>query len=251
MTIKAADLTTRWLGHPKQPAADVPCLGGGCVAIRREVFEQMAGFDPGNTRWGVNDVASSMAVWLLGYRCVAASNVEVAHLFKNGHDMNYDLRWEELDANVMRAAHILFDAQRRTAILAALKVRASFDATLQRVLADESMQQRRALLHSRFRYDVDWYFDRFAHLMEDLQIPAATRSEAEAVTGPVHALHKAWVCGRCGATNVGTQRSCLRCQVALPQAEEGAAPRGCLTCGSELAAHYHFCVNCGTAVARV
>src|SRR6266571_1623863 len=75
------ELTSEWLSRQGTSPYLVPVLPGCCLAIRREVFHNNGGFDPGMRRSQGIDNEFCLRLWLLGYECWLAPEVEVVHLF--------------------------------------------------------------------------------------------------------------------------------------------------------------------------
>lgn len=246
MIIKSPDLSTRWIAQAPVKTADVPCLGGGCVAIRREVFWAFEGFDPGSRRWGANDVSSSVSCWLLGYRCVVTPDAEVAHLFKQDGCLNYELRWEDVIANLLRTALVLFDGARLTAVIEAIEHRDCFSDSMTSIKGDIQFWERRDVLRRRFIHDADWFFNKFSNLMPDITDGSGVHMDAILKAGRGNGHPRPAECPVCGAFNYGRQMSCLRCRASLDGTQQPAEIDVCAQCGGSRAAHYRFCVHCGT-----
>ena len=247
MVIEGPDLSTNWVKQSSEAPFESPCIIGCCVATRRDVFADIGGFDPESTRWGANDVGSSVCTWLMGYRCVVSPRVEVAHLFKSSPERDFEVTWEEYDVNLLRASLTLLGERRGTKVINCLKSRENFAASLWRVVEDPAFWPRRQDLRSRFVHDDDWYFARFAHLMSDL---APLNSGVAGGSREAHMMNmtpRHWVCPECGATNVGPQTACLRCQV--PGAKGGKRLVKCANCGAGLGPGDLFCGQCGHPVA--
>lgn len=57
-----------------------PCVAnGGCTLVRRDVFEQIGGFDPGFDPYGPEDLDFSLRVWKSGHSCLYVPSSLVFH----------------------------------------------------------------------------------------------------------------------------------------------------------------------------
>ncbi|MFP3589730.1 galactosyltransferase-related protein, partial [Paraburkholderia sp. SIMBA_055] len=61
---------------------ETPCLPGGCLAIKKDVFFDIGGFDKGFIVWGHEDIEISIKMWLFGYKCFIQPQVKVLHIFR-------------------------------------------------------------------------------------------------------------------------------------------------------------------------
>ena len=151
-------LNVEWLGPRGDAPYPVPFACSGFLALRREVFEAVGGFDPGLVLWGMEDSELSLRLWLLGYECLLVPSLEVAHLFRDSHP--YKVHWEVLLHNMLRVAVVHFGAERTRRVVACLTGNRGFPAAFAR-LADSDAWTRRGAVRAARRYDDDWFFQRF------------------------------------------------------------------------------------------
>src|SRR5262249_12279390 len=90
-TLCDLSLNTRWLARESAEPHAVPMVCGCFMAMRREVFEAVGGFDGGFEGWGAEDSELCLRLWLLGYECFVAPAVEVAHLFRQRFPYDVDM----------------------------------------------------------------------------------------------------------------------------------------------------------------
>jgi GT2 family glycosyltransferase len=151
-------LNLGWLSlHCYQPYP-VPLLCGCFVALRRDVFAAIGGFDPGLAIWGCEDAELSVNLWTRGYSCLLVPEVEIAHLFRPTHPYRVD--WEVLIYNTLRMATVHFGPERLRRVVQRLAAHASFPAAFAR-LADSDSCVRRQQISTARRYDDNWFFQRF------------------------------------------------------------------------------------------
>lgn len=153
-----ASLEIRWLPQLADQPYWVPLLPGGCHAIRREVFDQLGGYDEGMTRWGAEDHEICLRAWLLGRQVVMQPAVTIYHLFRTHHP--YAVETAKIIHNRLRLALLHFRRERTLKVMSYYQTWAGFpEAVL--ALVDSDVLARRAALQPRRVRDDDWYFSRF------------------------------------------------------------------------------------------
>lgn len=80
-----------------------PALIGCALAVSRELYDQLGGFDPHMRMWGVEDLDFGLRCWLLGFRILHDPAAVVGHRFQSKFD-NYSAPRENLVANQLRMA---------------------------------------------------------------------------------------------------------------------------------------------------
>jgi GT2 family glycosyltransferase len=136
----------------------VPALPGCCLAMRRDVFDAVGGFDAGMIDWGMVDSELCMRLWLLGYELRLIPQVEVGHLFREV--LPYPVRRGSYLHNKLRLAWLHFGRSRLATVVDALRSEEAFSEALAS-LAESDITTKRADLHRRRRRDDAWFFDRF------------------------------------------------------------------------------------------
>jgi GT2 family glycosyltransferase len=258
-----------------EPSADEPfespAVSGCCIGVRRDRFEEIGGFESSYVRWGIEEMELGLRTWYLGYRCVVSPRVQVGHYFKHDKPRNFDLSWEEYDANLLRCALTYFSGQRLETILNGVRQRGSFDHAWAEVAGDPLFWGRREALRGRFRRDEAWYFHRFKRELAPFEGRLRELQNWEEYI--MVASQQKRRCARCGATNIGVQTDCLLCHgmlVPMPEAPQPdmtqlapaqrytdatqlapvqglpSASPPCTNCGAQVPAGAKFCVNCGT-----
>ncbi len=154
-----ASLDIDWLGRAKAEPYPAPLLGGGFLAMRRDVFAAAGGFDSGMIVWGSEDAELSIRLWTLGYECWVAPGVDVEHFFRPRYP--YEVGWEPVLHNKLRLATIHFGPERRRRVVERLTQYAAFPAARARLAAGD-VEDRAYWMHAERRFDDDWFFDRFA-----------------------------------------------------------------------------------------
>jgi glycosyltransferase involved in cell wall biosynthesis len=153
-----AELHARWRRRQGSTPYAVPVLPGAFLAMRRETFVKVGGFDPGLRQLGGNDNELSCRLWLLGYQLMVVPDVLVGHLFRTVPP--YSAKWAAVLHNRLRMAFIHFGADRVERVLHALRVYQSFPAGLVMMLDTDVLARRTAMLGTRC-FDDEWFFHKF------------------------------------------------------------------------------------------
>jgi glycosyltransferase involved in cell wall biosynthesis len=80
-----------------------PCLVGCCLAIGRELYETLWGFDRDMQSWGVEDLDLGLKCWLMGYRHLVDHDAVIGHRFRD-ENSTYAVPSEHFYANQLRMA---------------------------------------------------------------------------------------------------------------------------------------------------
>jgi GT2 family glycosyltransferase len=155
---KNAALEIEWLPCISQEPYPVPMLGGFFIAMRREVFDRVGGFDEGLIRWGGADSELTFRLWALGYECRVVPTVRVEHLFRSVFPYLVDAT--AVLHNLLRIAVVHFDDARLRDVIEAQRGNPLFPAAMARVLASDVSQRRAAMRAGRVLED-DAFFERF------------------------------------------------------------------------------------------
>jgi glycosyltransferase involved in cell wall biosynthesis len=191
-----ASLTVAWLGQKSSAPYPVPLLGAGFLALRRDVFTEIGGFDSGLVLWGAEDSELSMRLWMYGYECWVVPGVDVQHAFRT--KFPYEIKWEPVLHNRLRLASIHFGPRRLLRVVERLKQYDEFAAASARLLAGD-LGSRVAKMRQVRQRDDDWFFRRFeSELRSDL-------SEPDAPTLPDHESS----CARISVPGGGPVSACL------------------------------------------
>jgi GT2 family glycosyltransferase len=151
-------LHAEWLGRFASTPYAVPFLGGGFLALRRDVFFRSGAFDPGFMRWGSEDIELSLRLWLLGWECRVVPAVEVVHDFRTSFP--YAVRDELIVHNQLRLGVLHFGQPRLAALVSILAEDAHFAAAASRLFASDVLARRMEIEQSR-RYDDGWFTEAF------------------------------------------------------------------------------------------
>jgi GT2 family glycosyltransferase len=161
-----AGLNCDWLAQSSSSPYEVPLLGGFFLGIRRELFFETGGFDPGFGIWGMEDVELVMRIWSFGYRCMLLPGVEVAHLDASLRSRRvstypkYQLDGSRWIQTALRLAVLHFGEFRLRRVFRFYAKDPCFPSALA-ALAVSDAWEKRAAIHSMRMHDDEWLFQRF------------------------------------------------------------------------------------------
>jgi GT2 family glycosyltransferase len=159
LTFAGPELNVSWLADEQRDTPfDVPLLPGCFLAVRREVFEAVGGFDAGMTGYGAEDLELCLRLWRTGYRCVSVPQAVVAHRFRRLGSPPID-RTGFLH-NLLRMATLHLAPERLRALLVVLREQPELPGALARVLAGD-VARRRAETEALCWFEDRWFFERF------------------------------------------------------------------------------------------
>lgn len=155
-------LNWQWLPRRSAAPYPVPLLAGCFMAIRRDVFHAIGGFDPGLLVYGVEDAEISVHLWTRGYQCWVVPAVDVAHRFRvrGGHVPDYQRSWETRLHNELRLAIVHFGPERIQYVVEHGVRNEAFPAALAGVITSDVGIRRSEVRKARC-YDDDWFFRTF------------------------------------------------------------------------------------------
>jgi GT2 family glycosyltransferase len=157
-----ASLDVGWMDGAGLNTCQVPLLGRSFVAMRRDVFTAVGGYDPGMIHWGAEDSELCIRLWTLGYECRVVPTVSVEHRFRP--ERPYEIGWETVLYNKLRLATLHFSPERLGRVVHRLQQSPAFPAARER-LSSTDAETRRTCLWSIRRYDDEWFFRKFAQAM--------------------------------------------------------------------------------------
>lgn len=159
LTWASAALDARRLRHREAGPQPVPLLTGHCLALRREVFGALGGFDTALLRRGGAAAELCLRLWRYGFQCRVAAGPGVTVQPAAGPA---DQPADQADLHDrLRLGTVHLAEARLAQLVDALGGRPAFAAAMARV-ADGDAGQRRAVVRDRAIHDDAWFLDRFA-----------------------------------------------------------------------------------------
>lgn len=144
-----------------EAATEVPFQPAGCQVVRREVFEEVGGYDEGLRRWGSEDMEFCLRVWLFGHSIQVVPRATVYHHFRTAAP--YPMEMEQVVYNKLRMGFLHFDGALLGQVLERLLRYPHVPAALVRLFSDGTLEEARRLRERRIR-DMDWFCRRFGML---------------------------------------------------------------------------------------
>jgi GT2 family glycosyltransferase len=156
-----AGLNIEWLNLKRSKPYPVPLLGSFFLALRREVFDELGGFDPGMGIWGMEDLELCVRLWTFGYKCLLVPTVDVAHLDREENTYpDYQRDWKTGVHNVLRLAFVHFGPRRIRRVVGYYAQDKILPIAISRLVTSDVWDRRRRF-HANRLFDDDWYFRRF------------------------------------------------------------------------------------------
>lgn len=152
-----ADLALRWLPSVAG-VTPIPVLPKCCLAITREAFESVEGFDRGFRMYGYEDVEFTLKLLLLGFGAYVNSSVTVSHIYRGSRPntvSNNDIHY-----NLLRMAILHFNQERLSKVIAKIKNYQYFIDIFTDVILSDAPERRYLIMERRVKDD-DWYFQKF------------------------------------------------------------------------------------------
>ena len=169
-----------------------PGLNGCALAVSRELYDKLWGFDSHMRYWGVEDLDFGLKCWLMGYRILHDPAAIVGHRFRENFD-NYTVPIEHVVTNQLRMAgknltygvwaEWLESCQRRYMGSLAEHAEGLWAHVWQLFNKERSSaEQERSYLMARRPRDEFWFAERFG-LSWPILLPTSTVMEAPLLFG--------------------------------------------------------------------
>lgn len=146
-----------WLKKPNN-IEEIPLAPGACMAIRKEVFRSVGGFDSYFTSWGYEDVELSLKLWIFGYRIFVHPQVNIGHKFRKVQP--YDVDIVDFHYNKLRMGFLHFNKSRLNKLIKLMREYPDFEKVLEKIKVSNIYEQRKDYFKRRKRDD-DWFFSKF------------------------------------------------------------------------------------------
>lgn len=158
LTFKGPDLSVAWLPKKSERPFAVPIIPGCCLAMRRDTFDAIGGWDAGLLHRGGVDNELSVRMWTLGYDLYIEPKVICRHLFRKKSP--YHVGWPEYLQNRLRLAMAHFSGPRMAKVIRAIQGHDAFGEAMELAVLNGIGERRREMRARRVRTD-NQYFQRF------------------------------------------------------------------------------------------
>lgn len=151
-------LQVRW-NPPRRDMFESALIAAGCLAMRKDTFDDIDGFERGFRIWGRSDDDISLKLWLFGYKCVVIPDVRIKHVFRKGKEVPFKFSWDDVNYNLMRMAYSHFNEERIKKCKNLIKY-SDPDKIIKELLKSDILEQREYYLKKRV-YDDNWFMTKF------------------------------------------------------------------------------------------
>lgn len=158
LTFRTPALNIRWLDKLSPRPCPSLILPGCCLAVRRDVFDAVGGWDTGLYGVGGNDNEFCLRLWLLGFRLMVAPGVVIRHRFRQRSRVPVD--GPQHLHNMLRLAMLHLKPERVGKVFAAHQHNRDLGKAVALLAAGDAAARRREMEKRRVRTD-DWCFQRF------------------------------------------------------------------------------------------
>lgn len=157
-----AKLVGRELRYQWNPVIDenikeIGIIPGGCIALSRELFENIGGFD-NMKHYGFEDVEFCLRAWRLGARLLGVPTSCIEHWFRNSQP--FEVPYMSVTYNAVRTAVLHLSGERLKETLIALSRKTDFVPQLIDLIADDVFT-RKSVIDNRASRDIREYFSEF------------------------------------------------------------------------------------------
>jgi hypothetical protein len=139
-----ASLDVDWMEQAGFNTCQVPLLGRAFIAMRRELFAMVGGYDPYMIHWGAEDAELCIRLWTFGYECRVVPTIAVEHRFRPQHP--YEVSWEAVLYNKLRLATLHFSPDRLGRVIQRLQQNPAFPEAHKRLGSTDAENRRKMLV---------------------------------------------------------------------------------------------------------
>jgi GT2 family glycosyltransferase len=158
LTFRGPDLNIRWHDMLSRHPFPSLILPGCCLAVRRDIFDAVGGWDSGLYGVGGNDNEFCLRLWLMGYRLLVTPEAVIRHRFRKRSRVPVD--GPRHLHNLLRMAMMHLKPERVGRVFAAHQHDRDLGPAVALLAAGDVAARRRELLQRRVKND-DWCFERF------------------------------------------------------------------------------------------
>lgn len=157
------ELNTISLPRQDEAPYPVPLLPNTFLAVRRNVMEQMGGFDGRMRTSGADDLEFCFRLWTSGHECYLVPQLSVPWMnpFAAGA-LRPEHYWQDLLHNLLRLATVHFSPERLGAFIECASAHSEYPSAAAAML-NGALTEHRYRVRSLRQYSDDWFFDRFTN----------------------------------------------------------------------------------------
>ncbi len=147
-----------WLSSKPTEPCMIPFACSCFMAIRKQVFDTLGGFDRNYVIYGSEDAELSLRAWLFGYQIIMYPELVVKHLFKESY--SYDFDDSHMNYNLLQMACTHFNASRLCKLISRINAEPNMKEVVEAVLSSGVWSKRSRYQKLRV-HDDDWFFSTF------------------------------------------------------------------------------------------
>ena len=151
------ELRYQWNPVQNENPTEIGIIPGGCMALPRELFENLGGFD-NMKHYGFEDVEFCLRAWRLGARLLGVPASRIEHWFRNSQP--FEVPYTSFTYNAVRTAVLHLTGERLKETLNALSRHPDFMPQMIDLIADD-MFTRKSVIDNRACRDIREYFAAF------------------------------------------------------------------------------------------
>lgn len=156
-TLRLPEMTVDWV-YEQSPSIEAPILPWACMAINREVFLGLKGFDEGFKTGEAAAVEFSIRMRLLGLKCGIEPDVHLSLVYRTVYP--YIPPKDYRAYHLLRLAYIHFNDERLELSRNMIASEEAWREWEAEILRDGVLQQREQYKASR-HFDDNWFFERY------------------------------------------------------------------------------------------
>lgn len=151
------NLNVKWLPRPED-ISPVPILPRSCLAITREAFAAIEGFDPGFRLYGYDDMEFTVKLWLFGFGAYVNPKVTISHIYHGFRPSALNIA--DIHFNLLRMAVLHFNQNRLSRIMTQIKNAPYFTGIYTDVIISGAPEKRKTYFKQRV-YDDNLFMQIF------------------------------------------------------------------------------------------
>ncbi|AGK97890.1 glycosyltransferase family 2 protein [Clostridium pasteurianum] len=154
------NLKLKWILKKPEDITEIPIACGCAFGIKKDVFENVNGFDHFFQVWGREDEEICLKLWLYGYRVVVNPFVKIEHLFRK--KFPYEMMSVNVTYNTLCMTYLHFNKKRIAKTIAILKFDPFFDEAAKFIKKNfHLIMFQRTKYFKKRKFDDNYFFKKF------------------------------------------------------------------------------------------
>ena len=172
--LKLSDYSLDWTydipkTKTKNSIHKIPSMPWHCIIIKTNIFNKIGCFDKFLINYWMEDIWISFKAYLRGYKCYKIDTINIIHRYRSTFTNYTVLSKDVLYNKIIFALTYFHNEIRLKKTLAHLKKEYSdfFESTYNDIISNQEFINRKQKEQNKFKYDDDWYFNRFKIYFND------------------------------------------------------------------------------------